>query len=340
MYKDIVLKSDGKAEATDTKIPGTAIAEIKGYLTSDKFFPGDEITKDDFSVYGVTIAGEEVRLEQYDFLPNIVKSGRNEININYNDLICEINFVAQEPVIEYITAEYVGGEIETGASILKEDIQVTAFYNDGHTEMIDNFQINPLSSDEPGELEVTISYGEYSDTVAVVITSIEENETDVSLFVNCYEKHEPDGIAPQIGFGYWDSEKQDVQGQSYDDKQLYLFIGDMFNRIQNTGDSFITVTIHYIVNPEYNLTGGIHVKGKFVVEGESMGSSAYTDVSIKVDGKDVWNAEEKISGSMIKPMPFDIEMGEGDTEMTMVFDCNALEDGLGLGIIFDEVTRS
>ena len=128
----------------------------------------------------------------------------------------------------------------------------------------------------------------------------------------------------------------DIQGINHEG-QLYLFIGDLFNMIQPTGDSKITSIIHFIVNPEYDLSDKITISGYFVVDSETIGSDAYTKVIIKVDGKEKWRSKKKISGDTIKPTPFSYDMKNGDTEVTMTFKCNALDSGLGIGIIFDEI---
>lgn len=158
----------------------------------------------------------------------------------------------------------------------------------------------------------------------------------VPLFVNCYVEHEPKGVAPQIGFNKLDDEKVDIQGINHE-WHLYLFIGDLFNMMQPTGDSKITATIHFIVNPKYKISDKLAISGNFVVDGETMGSNAYTMVSIKADGKEKWVTKKKISGDTIKPVPFSFDIENGNTEMTMTFKCNALDSGLGIGIIFDDI---
>jgi len=141
----------------------------------------------------------------------------------------------------------------------------------------------------------------------------------------------------QVGLGKWESEKKDVQGNTYEGNQPYITMGNLFNQIQDAGDCYIDAAVVYVVNPDYDLSEGVHVKGKFVVIDQYLGSDAYTDINIKIDGKEVWSTDASISGNTVSPVPFEFELGQGDESMTMEFQCNALGAGLGLGIIFEEI---
>lgn len=336
--EDIVLKSNGSVEAINTSEPGSSIAKIVAYLNRDHVFPGDILEKDDFIVKGETIAGDKVTMDEFEFSPSQVVEGENEITIDYKGIINTINFWVDNPKVISIKAEYLGEDISIGSAISKEDIAVTATYEDGHVEEIKDFEIVPSECNEEGENTIQIQYEDCSDEILVnAVTGEEENSLKGTLFSNCYEKHDDSSIIPQIGFGYWDGAKRDVQGNSYDDGQLYISIWDLYNRMQDTGDSFIDSSIIYIVNPNCDLSKGVHVKGKFVVDDEYIGSDAYTDISIKIDGKEVWTTAESISGSTISPTIFEFDVNQGDESMTMDFHCNARSKGLGLGIIFEEI---
>ena len=336
--EDVVLKSDGSVEAINTSKPGSSIVKIVAYLNRDHVFPGDILEKDDFIVKGETIAGDKVTMDEFEFSPSQVVEGENEITVDYKGITNIINFWVDNPKVISIKAEYLGKDVSVGSAISKEDIVVTATYEDGHVEEIKDFETVPSECNEEGENTIQIQYEDCSDKILVnAVAEEEENSSKGTLFSNCYEKHNDDSIFPQVGFGYWDSAKTDVQGNSYDDGQLYISIGDLYNQIQDTGDSFIDSSIIYIVNPNCDLSKGMHVKGKFVVDDEYIGSNAYTDISIKIDGKEVWSTAESISGSTISPTIFEFDVNQGDESMTMDFHCNARSKGLGLGIIFEEI---
>ena len=132
---------------------------------------------------------------------------------------------------------------------------------------------------------------------------------------------------------------KDVQGNTYTGKNLYLTISDLFNGIQDAGDSFIDASVVYIVNPQFGLATDAHVSGKFVVNEEYLGSIATTDIVIKLDGEEVWSTSESISGTTIVPTPFEFDVKDGTVTMTMEFHCNARGNGLGIGIIFNPVLQ-
>lgn len=338
--EDVILKANGEVETIDTNEPGKSIAEIEAYLNRNNIFPGDTLNKEDFIVKGTTIAGDKVTMDEFEFSPSKVVEGENKITVDYKGITSIVNFWAHSPKVISIKAEYLGDDVFVGSEIPKEDIKVTATYEDGHAEEVDNFEINPTMCAEEGENSIEILYGENSDKIIVnAVAEEEKNTSEGPLFNSCYEKHDDSSIISQIGFDHWDSTKSDVQGNHYDESQLYISIGDLYNQIQDTGDSFIDSTIIYIVNPEYDLSKGVHIKGKFVVDSEYMGSDAYTSVSIKIDGEKVWATDENISGSTISPMPFEFDVNQGAESMTMDFHCNARGSGLGLGIIFDEISE-
>lgn len=335
--EDIVLKSNGQLDVIATDEPGRSIAEITAYLKGNNILPGDKLDKKDFIVKGKTIAGDTVTIDEFKISPTKVVEGENKVVIDYKGLESQVDIWTHTPQIMSIKAEYKGEDIVTGTKIPKDDIKVTATYDDGHVEKINDFELNPAVVTVEGENNIKVLYEKFSDNLVINVLGNKKAIEKEALFNNCYEKDIDVGAMDQVGFGKWESEKKDVQGNTYEGNQPYITMGNLFNQIQDAGDSYIDAAVVYIVNPDYDLSEGVHVKEKFVVIDQYLGSDAYTDISIKIDGKEVWSTDASISGNTVSPVPFEFELGQRDESMTMEFQCNALGAGLGLGIIFEEI---
>lgn len=345
---DLVIGKKGEIKAADVEEPGSSLMSISAELNTELFYEGGVLLEKDFEVEGQCINGSIIPIEHFSISPSVLSVGENDIAIGYGEFTTNITVNAVARKIDKLEAYFIGDEMYVGDKYEKSQFMVKGIFNDGCEEVLTDFLISPKYASKEGEESVTISVGEAETMVRVQIwkeedasklNGLSENdkkEDTVHLFSNCYEEHDPDGILPQISFGYWEDGKVDVQGQGHEG-DLYLFMGDMYNMIQPAGDGNVTVTLHFIVNPKYDLTQGAHISGSFVVDGETMGSDAYTTASIYMDGREEWGSGEMITGSTVKPVPFEVDVVNGTAEMTMVFQCNALAEGLGLGILFTEV---
>lgn len=239
--------------------------------------------------------------------------------------------------------------VTVGDKVSTEDIQVMATYDDGHVEKVDSFRIQPVTCGKEGENEIKVLYGQWSDSISVnamaekttegieEIVETEGTSENKVLFNNIYLDYDNKSTINQVQLQDWASDMKDLQGNLYSGKNLYISISDLFNGIQDTGDSFIDASVVYIFNPQFDLSKDAYVSGKFVVSDQYLGCDAYTDIVIELDGEEVWSTSESISGTTILPVPFEFDVNAENVTMTMKFHCNARGAGLGIGIIFNKV---
>lgn len=344
--EDIILKQNGEVEVISTDEPGRSISEITAYLKNNNIFLGDVLSREDFEVKGTTVAGDSVTIDEFSFSPSEVVEGKNVVTVDYRGLTSEVNFLAHIPKIVSITATYLGEDIMVGDEISKDDIRVTATYDDGQVKNIDDFRIQPTVCSKEGANEIKVLHKQWSDSISVNAVeetaketeTVEESTENRVLFHNIYLDYNK-SVINQLQLLNWEEDMKDVQGNTYTGKNLYLTISDLFNGIQDAGDSFIDASVVYIVNPQFGLATDAHVSGKFVVNEEYLGSIATTDIVIKLDGEEVWSTSESISGTTIVPTPFEFDVKDGTVTMTMEFHCNARGNGLGIGIIFNPVLQ-
>lgn len=347
--RDIILASNGEVEIIDTDTPGRSIAKITAYLKNNNVFPGDLLNADDFEIKGTTVVGDTVTIEEFTYSPKTVVEGDNVVTVRYGDLTSEVKFFAHVPKITSITANYMGEDVTVGDKVSTEDIQVMATYDDGHVEKVDSFRIQPVTCGKEGENEIKVLYGQWSDSISVnamaekttegieEIVETEGTSENKVLFNNIYLDYDNKSTINQVQLQDWASDMKDLQGNLYSGKNLYISISDLFNGIQDTGDSFIDASVVYIFNPQFDLSKGAYVSGKFVVSDQYLGCDAYTDIVIELDGEEVWSTSESISGTTILPVPFEFDVNAENVTMTMKFHCNARGAGLGIGIIFNKV---
>ena len=106
-------------------------------------------------------------------------------------------FVHYAPVtLDYITAEYTGGDIVAGGSVNKADITVTAYYTDESSEVVEDFEIGDYDNVE-GKDDITITYEGKTDVITVTFVAAPvweaSEETQTIYFTN--DKNEADVYA-------------------------------------------------------------------------------------------------------------------------------------------------
>jgi len=95
-------------------------------------------------------------------------------------------------------------------------------------------------------------------------------------------------------------------------------------------DYNVTSNIHLIYNKNYK--GNPNLTGKIVVGNESSGTKSTADVSILVDGIEVWRTEQKITGLTVTPIEFNINTKKCKEEIIIRTNFYIPDDSLTLGI--------
>ena len=296
--KDIIAGSNGKIDIIDTKEPGTSIQEISAYFVDNRFFPGDTIQKEDIHVEGITIAGETVTIEDFDFTPTAFTEGKNEITVSYKNLSTEISYMADLPKLIGIEAEYTGDDLREGDTIEKEQFQVTGLYEDGQQLPLEDFSLEPSTAEESGELDINIGAEGVSTAVTV---SVKKKEY---AFTVASELHKPNSsYDPNVSVSTWEEGTDySVDGKTYKEG-IKLRFDNWMSGLMGNGTDFaenVESNLYIAVNQDALLKLPEEERywdGHFVIGGETSGSPTTATISIFVDGKELYQSGEITSAS-------------------------------------------
>ena len=73
--KNIIIGNNNELAITNPNSPGSSVMKISAYLVGSRYFPGDELRKDDIKVEGDTLEGDKVVIEDYSFSPYVMFAG-------------------------------------------------------------------------------------------------------------------------------------------------------------------------------------------------------------------------------------------------------------------------
>lgn len=147
----------------------------------------------------------------------------------------------------------------------------------------------------------------FTSQLSDTIVSLQNNELPQNfssniMFTNYFETHSSKNNNIDCVLSMWDTTKdKDIRGSYHEYEQGFkLYAGKYFY----INDYTVTSDIHLIYNKNYN--GNPNFAGKIVVGNVSSGTKSTADVSILIDGVEVWKTEEKITGLTLSPVEFNI----------------------------------
>lgn len=139
------------------------------------------------------------------------------------------------------------------------------------------------------------------------LISIENNESpqnisSSTMFTNYFETHSSPNNDIDCRLSVWNTTRdKDIRGSYHEYEQgLKLYASKYFY----ITDYNVTSDIHLIYNKKYN--GNPYFSGKIVVGDVSSGTKSTADVSILIDGVEVWKTHQKITGLTVTPVEFNV----------------------------------
>lgn len=123
-----------------------AMSELEAYYYGAAVIVGNAPERDKFSVSVRYNDNTYESVKEFELTPSIVqKVGQNTMLVTFGDLTKEVVVLGRAKEIVSIKAEYTGFPVLMGEVVNKDDIKVTATYNDETTDTITNFTItNPI----------------------------------------------------------------------------------------------------------------------------------------------------------------------------------------------------
>lgn len=101
----------------------------------------------------------------------VTQVGTNTITVTYNGYSDTINIKATEIMPTSITAIYNGGTVIEGSQVNKSSITVTAYYPNGTTKQVTDFELSAETMNTVGMQEVIVKYKKLTATIYVPVTA-------------------------------------------------------------------------------------------------------------------------------------------------------------------------
>lgn len=160
-----------------------------------------------------------------------------------------------------------------------------------------------------------------------------------TIFEDVYETHIPDkSVSTAVTFRQWNTTSdKDLRGDTHSGQiGYYIHYSNLFNSLgaSSFDDDKIVSELHFRLKENVNLVPSAQIFSGMIVSGnDSQGSEAFAEITIKLDGAEVWKTEEYITGNTIKPSEFSIDIRNIKSEVTICISCMPSGNGLSLGII-------
>lgn len=209
-------------------VPGKTVENIMASYVGEQVFVGAPVPVGKVEVYAYFSDGSYTQVRDFTLMePTVTKEGINSIPVTYKGKTVYIQVYGKAPLaVERLLAVYSGNSVIVGSSINKSNFTVTAFYNDGTSKAIKNFNISPSKIEHEGLNEIEVSYGEVSTTVYVTgearrVTEMEAKYTGGGVIVGkTVNKNEVEVIVT-----YNDGSKEQVEDYQMYGNQI-LFEGE------------------------------------------------------------------------------------------------------------------
>ncbi len=136
-------------------------------------YPNTALTSDMFTVKASYSDGSVVPVTEFSFDPQVASANPTEVTITYDGKTAVVSVPVGTVSLTGITAEYVGtGTIYVGDNLTKNMFKVTAKYNDGSSNVVNDYTFTPVTMLNAGEQVVTFTYQEKEATATVAVVAL------------------------------------------------------------------------------------------------------------------------------------------------------------------------
>lgn len=158
----------------------TEIYDVKGYVTQcapvsvmispiiGEFEAGTQLTKDDLSVSVAFENGVTIETNDYTLTQSGTGAGNQTITVRYGNLSDSATITLSDRTAVSIFIAPIVGTFKEGDLVKKEDLVVTAVYDNGEMEEISDYSLEQ-SGTEAGEQTITVTYKGLTDTASVFL---------------------------------------------------------------------------------------------------------------------------------------------------------------------------
>lgn len=170
VYRNAYVEDNGLIYFSGAEKPGESIISLDAkYNRKDPYlnkragnhYVGYEIKKDDISVVGTTINGQEKKISNFSYSPRVLKEGKNVIKVEYSiaddiSIASNMYVIGDEPALIKLNAKHKDGNVYANTELEEDDFTVNGTYEDGTVKDIKGYSISPKTL-QLGKNTITIS---------------------------------------------------------------------------------------------------------------------------------------------------------------------------------------
>ncbi len=176
-----------KGISTTFRVQGIAarpVYQLKVVYYGVGVIEGNPVPAEDLYVTAVYSDGTTERIHNYNLSPGVLENlGTNEVTVLYKGRQTTIQVECIARTLMHVTAEYEGGVVEIGRSVDRNKLLVKAHYNDGSSEVIEDYTLMPAKVLVRGNNTVTVLYNNMKTTFKVIgVEHVEEDYSHASSF--------------------------------------------------------------------------------------------------------------------------------------------------------------
>lgn len=155
-------------------VMGRTVRTMEAYYTGSEVSIGNAVSQKNIYAYITYNDGCFDIIREFEIKnPTIEQEGENEITLSYGGKTDTIVVVGkQSAAISALQATYDGGEVMLGTKINRDKVYVTALYEDGTSESIQNYELSVESPTMIGANTVIVTYR--NTTAKFIVTGYEK----------------------------------------------------------------------------------------------------------------------------------------------------------------------
>lgn len=169
-----------------TMVPGIAprsVSSLVAYYNGPKVVLGNEVPEENLSVTAVYADGTTERIYNYILTPKTITDlGTNKVIVFFRGATAEISVEGEVKTLDYITAKYSGEKVIVGEYVDTAEVDVTAYYNDGSAEKVEDFSLLSSRILLLGNNRVTVCYLDMR--AEIMVQGVEKKEVSYSNAVS------------------------------------------------------------------------------------------------------------------------------------------------------------
>lgn len=168
--KAVKTGTSGSGSGSETENPGKTAIGIEVLFDKDEVPLGYDFQLEEFTVYVLYSDGTRELASGFGYQASY-SDGYYHVKVTSGEFTKTIDIKATPPapVLTSVQFKLTNSILAVGQELPREWIEVTAFYSDGSSKLVDDFTYDYTPQDKPGKYPVTITWGSAQRTVTITV---------------------------------------------------------------------------------------------------------------------------------------------------------------------------